>query len=124
MAAAHLCCRRMCRTIHLLNIKLAQDVLGWQSSRQRTIRPLLNTPMALQPRQNFDITVYSTLLCDRALEQHENCNVDCTCPVEQHLTALGWASPKACLRGQTSVKRLSWGSLAVLRSCLDAFRRR
>ena len=47
------------------------------------------------------------------LNSMKECNVDCTCPAE-HLTALGWASPKACLRGHTSANHLSWGGLAVL----------
>ena len=54
VAAAHLCCRRVCRTIHLLNIELAQDVLGWQSGWPRTTLPSLvgGTSMALQHRQD------------------------------------------------------------------------
>ena len=54
MWAAHLCCCRVCCTIHLLDIlQLAQEVLGWQSGRQRTILPSLveGTPVALQHRQ-------------------------------------------------------------------------
>ena len=53
--ATHLCCRRVCCTIHLLNIlQPAQDVLVWQLDRQRTILPSLvgGVPVALQHRQH------------------------------------------------------------------------
>ena len=49
----HLCGCRVCCTIHLLSIRLAQEVLAWRLGRQRTILPSLvgGFPMVLQHRQ-------------------------------------------------------------------------
>ena len=91
--ATHRYCCRVCRTIRLLDIKMAREVLGWQVGRQRTILPSLVgvLPMALQHRQNqpsgaLRCLFCRNLLCDQGLEQHEDCDVDCTCPVEHLAT--------------------------------------
>lgn len=54
MWATHRCCCRVCRTIRLLDIRMAQEVLGWQLGRQRIILLTLVgvITMALKHRQN------------------------------------------------------------------------